>query len=58
MTYRELIEVCNKTPNEKCWLCKYKKECIVFESKTNGKMPVALYEALNIDFDAEIEVEE
>ena len=58
MTYRELIEICTKTPDEKCCECSCKKECAVFTSKTDDKMPVAFYEALNIDFDAEIEVEE
>lgn len=57
MTYRDLVEICYKTPDEECKKCEYKKECAVFTSKTDDEMPVAFYEALNIDFDAEIEVE-
>ena len=60
MTYRELIEICIKTPAEECWECTYKKECKVFMD-TVDKFPVFLfdesfYKEENIDFDAEIEV--
>lgn len=54
MTYRELIEICNATPDEECKRCDYKKECAVFTNKTDDEMPVAFYNALGIDFDAEI----
>lgn len=58
MTYRELIEICYKTPDEKCRVCECKKECGVFADKTGGGVPVALYDALNINLDDEIEVKE
>ena len=57
MTYRELIEICNKTPDEECLDCKcsYEKECKVFKD-TVGEYPGFFFKALNIDFDKEIEV--
>ena len=58
MTYRELVEICYKTPNEECDFCECKKECKVFEDKTGGVLPVLLYKALDINLDAKIEVEE
>lgn len=59
MTYRELIEFCHTTPDEKCWVCRYRKECNTFEDKTGVDIPGALYKFLysKFDFDAEIEVE-
>lgn len=56
MTYRELIEICYKTPNEECDDCSQYKECRVFIDKTNGEFPAVLHSALNINLDAEIEV--
>ena len=54
MTYRDLVEICYKTPAEECCECSYKNECKAFITKTDGKMPAALYKALGIDFDGEI----
>lgn len=58
MTYRDLIEICNATPAEDCYddNCPYQKECKVFRDSVDY-YPVFLYNALDIDFDTEIEVE-
>lgn len=55
MTYRELIEICNKTPAKVCYddNCPYQKECNAFRYFV-GEYPSLFYNALGIDFDAEI----
>ena len=55
MTYRELIEICYRIPEEDCYNdnCLYKKECAVLRDIV-GECPSSLYDVLGIDFDGEI----
>lgn len=58
MTYKELIEICYKTPVN-CMDCKYRKEeCKVFRNETGFSFPGVFYPVLNLDLDSEIEVKE
>ena len=59
MTYRELIRICNKTPEDECYdgICPYQKECRAFKNAV-GCYPIFLAKALDVDFNTKIEVEE
>ena len=57
MTYRELIEYCYKSKMKSCEACLYDEECDNF-TRVCGILPCRYYDVIQLDIDAEIEVEE